>query len=292
MIDEMGTLRRLGLVARSGTADAGSVMVAAAAVAFSTAGLFTRLVTADVWTMLFWRGLFGGMLIAGWVAWRKRGAWGDASGGIGRAGLLVAGCSTAGTICFITALRQTTVADVTVIYATAPFLAAGIAWAWTGKRPSRVTMAASGLAVIGVVVMYGGALSGGHGIRVGLAGDGLALGMTVLMALMMVLIRQNRQVSMLPAAALSAFACAVCVLPLAQPASVSLRDLLWLALFGTTQFGLGLLLLTIGSRLIPASRASLLTIWSCRSRRCGSGWCSARFRRKPRWLGAASCWPR
>ncbi len=228
-------------------------MVAAAAVAFSTAGLFTRLVTADVWTMLFWRGLFGGLLIGGWVAWGKRGAPDATSGGIDWAGLLVAGCSTAGTICFITALRRTTVADVTVIYATAPFLAAVIAWAWTGERPSRVTMAASGLAMVGVVVMCGGALSGGDAV-----GDGLALGMTALMALMMVLIRQHRQVSMLPAACLSAFACAACVLPLAHPASVSPRDLLWLALFGTTQFGLGLLLLTIGSRLIPAPRASLL----------------------------------
>ena len=73
-----------------------------------------------------------------------------------------------------------------------------------------------------------------------------------------VVIRKHRQVSMLPAACLSAFSCAVAVFPLAHPTDVVTRDLILLGLFGTTQFGLGLLLLTIGSRLISATRASLL----------------------------------
>ena len=82
--------------------------------------------------------------------------------------------------------------------------------------------------------------------------------MTALMALMMVVIRRNRHVSMLPAACLSAFACALLVTPFARPASVDAADLALLVLFGTTQVGLGLLLLTVGSRMIPAPRASLL----------------------------------
>jgi drug/metabolite transporter (DMT)-like permease len=237
-----------------GTRSAGSLIVAVSAIAFSTAGLFTHLITADVWTMLFWRGLFGGLFIAAYIGWRERAATRAAFTSIGWAGLLTASCSTIGTICFITALRETTVADVTVIYATAPFIAAGIAWAWTRERPNHVTLAASGVALFGVVVMCSVALSMGH-----VLGDLLALAMTVLMALMMVVIRKNRQVSMLPAACLSAWACALIVFPLAHPADVTTQDLVRLGLFGTTQFGLGLLLLTIGSRLISATRSSLLT---------------------------------
>jgi drug/metabolite transporter (DMT)-like permease len=231
----------------------GSLIVAVSAVAFSTAGLFTRLVSVDVWTMLFWRGVFGGLLVAAFIAWRERAAIGSAILAVGWAGLLTAACSTLATICFITALRETTVADVTVIYATAPFIAAAIAWVWTRERPGRATLAASVLAFIGVMIMYDGALSAGQ-----MLGDLLALVMTALMALMMVIIRRYRHVSMLPAACLSAFACAVAVLPWAHPAAVTGGDLGLLILFGTTQFGLGLLLLTIGSRLIPATRTSLL----------------------------------
>jgi drug/metabolite transporter (DMT)-like permease len=235
------------------TRSAGSLAVAVAAVAFSTAGLFTRLIAADVWTMLFWRGLFGGLLIAAYIAWQERARTRAAFAAVGWAGLLTASCSTVATICFITALRETTVADVTIIYATAPFIAAVIAWAWTREYPPRTTLVASGVALIGVVVMFGGPLSKGHA-----RGNLLALAMTGLMALMMVVIRKNRQVSMLPATCLSAFACAVAVFPLSHPMAVTRGDLLLLALFGTLQFGTGLLLLTVGSRLISATRSSLL----------------------------------
>ena len=231
----------------------GSLIVAVSAVAFSTAGLFTRVIPTDVWTMLFWRGVFGGLLIAAFVAWRERTGMRAAIAGVGSAGLLAAACSTLGTICFITALRKTTVADVTVIYATAPFIAAGIAWLWIREPPGLATLAASSLALTGVAIMCAGAFSSGQ-----MLGDLLALIMTTLMALMMVVIRRNRHVSMLPAASLSAFTCAVLVLPLSHPTSVTAVDLGLLGLFGTTQFGLGLLLLTVGSRLISATRASLL----------------------------------
>jgi EamA domain-containing membrane protein RarD len=38
----------------------GVVLIVAAAVAWSTAPFFTRLLHYDSWTILFWRGLFGG----------------------------------------------------------------------------------------------------------------------------------------------------------------------------------------------------------------------------------------
>ena len=50
----------------------GVTLVVVSAFAFSMAGFFTRLIDTDVWTMLFWRGLFGGLFIAGYVVWRER----------------------------------------------------------------------------------------------------------------------------------------------------------------------------------------------------------------------------
>ncbi|MCL8483811.1 MULTISPECIES: DMT family transporter [Bradyrhizobium] len=237
----------------AGNDRAGALIVAISAVAFSTAGLFTRLVEADVWTMLFWRGLFGGIMIGAYVIWTERTAHRKAFTAIGWAGVLTATCSTAGTICFVAALRMTTVADVTIVYATAPFIAAGIAWVWTRERPRCVTLVASGLALLGVVILSAAPLPAAR-----MLGNLLALTMTILLALMMVINRRFRHVSMVPAACLSAFACAVLVAPLADPMSVTGADLVLLMLFGTTQFGMGLLLLTIGSRRIPAARASLL----------------------------------
>ena len=232
----------------------GAALVTASAIAFSTAGLFNGLVHADSWTILFWRGIFGGAFIFCYILWRQRGEALRAFGSLGMAGALSAACSTLSTICFLQALRRTSVADVAVIYATSPFLAAALAWLWMRERPRGTTLLASLGALSGVLFMFGASLTEGQA-----AGNLLALAMSILLAAMMVIIRGNRQVSMLPAASLSAFACSLLVFPFADPMKVSGTDWLWLVLFGTTQFGLGLLLLTLGSRLLSAAQTALIS---------------------------------
>jgi hypothetical protein len=41
----------------------GILLITLSAVAYSSAGFFTRLIHLDAWTMLFWRGLFAGLMI-------------------------------------------------------------------------------------------------------------------------------------------------------------------------------------------------------------------------------------
>jgi drug/metabolite transporter (DMT)-like permease len=76
--------------------------------------------------------------------------------------------------------------------------------------------------------------------------------------MVLVLIRRNPGVSMIPALSLSAFLCALIVSPFAQPLSVSSANLGLLALFGGSQFGLGLLLLALGTPLVSATRGALI----------------------------------
>ncbi len=239
-------------MSRSRTRDAvvGTVLLGA-----SAAGLYTRLIDLDAWTMLFWRGLFGGLFLAGMVAWRERGRVGQAVLAIGRDGMLIGFGSALATVCFLNALRLSTVADVLVIDATIPFVTAGMAWLVLREHEDRITLAATLAAVAGVAVMMGAAEAGGR-----LPGNVLAFGMVVLMSLVLVLIRRNPGVSMLPAVGLSAFLCALIVLPFAKPLAVSTRELLLLALFGASQFGLGLLLLALGTPLVSATRGALIGV--------------------------------
>jgi drug/metabolite transporter (DMT)-like permease len=232
----------------------GSLLILASTLAFSSAGFFTRLITLDVWTVLFWRGLFAGATIAAFFLWRERGRSLVTIRAIGWTGLVAALCSTVATICFINALRLSTVAEVNIIFAAAPFAAAGLTWLWTGERTRAVTLAASAAALLGVVLMFDGAMPGGR-----LAGNLLAVAMMTLMAGMMVIIRRRREVSMLPASCLSTLLCSLVVLPFAEPMAPSGREFVYLALFGVTQFGLGQLLMTLGARLISAPRAALIS---------------------------------
>ena len=151
----------------------GLLLVALAAFFWSTSGIFVRLISADVMTMLFYRGLFSGsgvMLVYLLLE--------------GKSGLLrlkslplpifaVAACSALSMISGIGSLRFTTVAESLIIYATVPFMTAGFAWVFVGERPSARTMIASAIALAGVAIMLKDASWDGS-----LFGKGLAVLMT------------------------------------------------------------------------------------------------------------------
>jgi drug/metabolite transporter (DMT)-like permease len=193
-------------------------------------------------------------MILGVIVIQERRRMAAAMRAVGRPGLAAALCSTAATIFYLNAFRRTSVADVAVIFAAAPFVTAGIGWLWLGIKETWSTLAASLVALIGVGIMMSGAVAGGH-----LAGDLLAFGMVLCMAVMMLIISEQEQTSMLPAACLSALLCPLVVWPFAAPLAIGMADMLKLFLFGTTQFGLGLILLTWGGRLIPATENALIT---------------------------------
>lgn len=232
----------------------GWVLVSLSAVAWSTAGFFTRLIDADVWTMLFWRGVFGGLAFAVMVAVHHRGKVIEAYASLGGMGLVLAVISGGGMIAFIGSLMLTTVADVYVIYATVPFITAGVAWLILREKASMSVLAASLLAVAGVAVMLTGSRYGGS-----LLGQFVALLMTLTMALMAVILRWKRDIAIMPALGLSAWIAAFVAFWFSNPFDVSSFDLAMLALFGVTQSALGLVLFGLGSRMIPAAEATLLT---------------------------------
>lgn len=232
----------------------GVVLIILSAIAFSSAGFFTRLIHLDAWTMLFWRGLFAGLMILCVIALQQRRSTIAAIRAIGRLGFAAALCSTAATILYLNALRRTSVADVAMIFAAAPFLTAALGWLFLGITAAWTTLAASLVALFGITIMVSGAATEGY-----LIGDLLAFAMNVCMAIMLLIIRHQQHIRMLPAACLSALLCPLLVWPFAAPLAIGAQDLFYLFLFGTAQFGLGLLFLTLGGRLISATENALIT---------------------------------
>jgi EamA-like transporter family len=110
-------------------------LVVAAAVAWSTAPFFTRLLPFDSWTILFWRGLFGGGLIAAILVLTKGRASLQDLAGMGSSGWLVASLSTLGMVTFIPALQLTSVSNVAVIIATGPLWPLRSLGSGFAKRP-------------------------------------------------------------------------------------------------------------------------------------------------------------
>ncbi len=232
----------------------GIALVVGAAIAWSTAPFFTRLLPFDSWTILFWRGLFGGSLIAIILALTQGRTGLRDFAGMGKAGWLVASLSTLGMVCFIPALQLTDVSNVAIIIATGPFVTAALAWIWLREVPRLRTTVASIVALCGIAIIVGGARLGSD-----LLGLTLAVIMTVAIAAMTVIVRRHRNTSMVAAAALSNIMGSVISIPFAQGiAGVTGYDLFILAMFGFLQVALGLTFYMLGSRLLPSGQAALI----------------------------------
>ena len=232
----------------------GQIYVALAAVAWSTAGVLQRQLTLGTSTQVLGRAAFAGVALLAYVAIVERGRVVQAFRSVGLAGVAVALCVATASASFIAALNHTSVARVLFILAVAPVLAALLARVTLGEPITRRTGAAMALALAGIAVMFGAPGEGN------LVGDGLSLVVALAFALMIVITRWRRDVSMAPATCLSQVILVVAFLPFASPGEITGDDVVWLALLGIGQIGLGFALLTVGARLIPAAQVGLITL--------------------------------
>ena len=140
-----------------------------------------------------------------------------------------------------------------IIYATAPFAAAAIAWVWMRETPGLATLAAAGLCLAGVTVMVGGSAGSPD-----LIGDLLALGMTALMALMMVIMQRHPDRPMtLAVGPVSCLQLVAIGWVMSAQLDVSARELVLLAGFGVVHAA-ATVLLAEGVLRIRAAEAALL----------------------------------
>jgi len=230
----------------------GILQVTASAIVFSFAGVLTKAIESDAWTITCWRGLLGGALIVLYVAWQGRGNSVRRTFRLGWHGWLLATLGSFASLAFVFAFKLTFVANVAVIYATAPFLAAALGWAFLKEPLRRATFLAAGLSLFGVVVVVAGGLGTGS-----LLGDGIALLMTLGNALYVVLIRLFKDTPVVLAGGVSGLQLFAVGWFVVDPLAVSQSDAVLLTLFGLS-FAVAVVLWTEGARLIPAAQASFL----------------------------------
>jgi drug/metabolite transporter (DMT)-like permease len=249
----MGPARSFPLQPQTKQHQLGLLMVAGAALAWSSAGFWVRLISADLMTMLFWRGLFSGLAVMLIFIAIERGNALAILKGFRWPAFAAMLFSSFGMITGIGSLRFTTVAEAMTIYATLPFLTAGVAWVFIGERPRAQTLFFSAIALVGVAFMMKDAEWGGS-----LFGKLLALGMTLSMAGMTTVMRRHPEVPMLPSMAGSAWLTSFVCFWFAAPMSVSMTMLGYIAVFGMLQNAIGLVLYASGSRHVPAAEATFL----------------------------------
>ena len=230
----------------------GLLLVTVATVMWSSAGLFVRMLDLDVWTTLGWRSVFGGLTLVVISLFGRRAKAPTAAIPYGMYALLGL-FSALSMFGYIASLKLTTVANVLSIYATVPFIAAGLAYLLMGERVERRVLIASAVAFVGVLIVAGFSAR-----LTDLAGNSLAFLMTVTFSILLVMARKHPSLRMAPVNAIGSGLCVLLCLPLMSHALPSLPELGILVVFGSTTSGLAYLLYMTGGRYIPSSEAGLI----------------------------------
>jgi drug/metabolite transporter (DMT)-like permease len=234
----------------------GMLLVLASAFAWSTMGFFVRMVPVEIWIVIFWRSIFGGLSIIALAVFERRRLAFEWRQLVSPAGIVIVALVVTGMLAAIYSMQNTTIANVTVIYATLPFMSAVLAWLWFREHPGRRPLLCSLVAGAGVTITVGGTIASGGGH---LSGDFAAVYMTFTMALFTVILRRYRGTPMLESVSLGCLALAVICLFVSDPFTISAGEVGWLAAFGIVTIGGGAGLYTSGARLLPSAQAALLS---------------------------------
>src|SRR5580698_6833004 len=234
----------------------GVLLVLIATIMWSLAGLFARLLAhLDVWTVVGWRALLGAASIAivGLIEWRNGRL--ENPLGFGALSPVVAVLAMIAISAYAASVMTTTIADVMVIYATMPFVAAAIGFLVNGERVSARTLMASCVALVGIIVIAASGLGSGR-----LLGQALSMLMTLAFAGMIVLQRRKPGASMIAVNCLGAIGSGIFGLANSPLESISLYDFAILFVFGLTTIGLAFVLFMEGAKFIPSAEAGLISL--------------------------------
>lgn len=234
----------------------GFLLVFLSALCWSFGGAIARYVEVDdSWTVVFWRSTWAALFLLGYMIWR------DGTEGtlrlfrnMGLPGVAVACCFAIASTSFVVALSYTTVANILLMQAGVPLIAALIAFVLFRERVSTTTWLAIAAVIFGVGIMVSDSLSG----NVSPVGDGLAVLIATVFACATVITRRFAHVRMTPATCLGTIIAGSFAATQTSGFAVSATDMGFLFAFGALNLGLGLAFFATGARMIPAAYAALL----------------------------------
>ncbi|OIN09190.1 DMT family transporter [Oceanisphaera psychrotolerans] len=231
----------------------GRLLTTTGVAVLSLDALLIKLISADPWILLFWRGLLLSLCIGAVCLWRARHYRPNRklfTLGLGSA-LFYAVC----TVTFVLSIRLTSVANTLIILSAAPLIGALLSRFVLKETVSARTWLAILLCLGGLALVFSGSRDGSH-----LLGDLTALLCAASMAAKFVVERAARPANMMPA--LVPAGLLVCLFALFQAPTIMMpaQDVLWMAILGLLVVPLAYALITQGPRYLPAAEVGLLML--------------------------------
>jgi DME family drug/metabolite transporter len=238
----------------------GVALCLAAGTIWSLMGLGLRQIeSASVWQILFWRSIGMIPVLLGFMWWTSRGRPLAALRAVGLAGIagglgLVLAFAGA-----IYAFQTTTVANAVLLFAASPFVAAVLGWLILREAVRPSTWVAIAIAVFGMYLMVSDGLETGA-----FAGNMAALLSAAGFGIFSVALRWGHVGDMMPVAFLgsifSSFFAAGVLIFLGEPILALPQDMAVSFAIGFVVVAMGMVLFTLGSRVVPAAELTLLSL--------------------------------
>jgi len=230
------------------------ILIALAGVfTLSPDGLLIRLISADDWTLLFWRGLLMSIaLLTAFAFFYKKNLW-TVFHKMGKKGVLAACIQAVGTIFFVLAITHTTVANTLIILGVMPLWAALFSRLFLAEQIHLRTWVAIPFALLGIYITTSTNIQAS-------TGDLYAICCAIFLALHGVIARSAKNINMTPSLAIGGLFIALIAIFNASPLSVTPTDVTYLALLGFFILPVSFGLLITAPRYIPAPEVNLILL--------------------------------
>ena len=238
----------------------GVVLVLAAGICWSTIGLGIRHIEiANVWQILFFRSLALTPLLLLVMTLRARGNPFSVIYNAGLAGIFGGISLVFAFSGGILAIQTTTVANAMFLFAAAPFFAAVLGWVALGEHVRKATWVSMGCALLGIFLMVWEGFSLGR-----IIGNVSALISALGFAAFTISLRWRKLEDMMPAVFLAGIFAIVAAGIICQIKgygfSIPTHDIGLAMAMGIFQVGAGLILYTLGSKVVPSAELALLAM--------------------------------
>ena len=158
-------------------------------------------------------------------------------------------------VAFVVAMSNTTVANVVFIISTQTMFLAIFGYFYLKEKVSLIGLISIFLAMSGIVIMVGDSISGGS-----LFGNIVALAIPINFAILVMIIRKNTKVDMVPAIFYSGIFSLIYGFFLAESFEFTKHDLWMGFLLGVPQLAVSFICITIGSRTVESATVGILML--------------------------------
>jgi len=158
-------------------------------------------------------------------------------------------------VAFVVAMSNTTVANVVFIISTQTMFLAIFGYFYLKEKVSLIGLISIFLAMSGIIIMVGDSISGGS-----LFGNIVALAIPINFAILVMIIRKNTKVDMVPAIFYSGIFSLIYGFFLAESFVFTKHDIWMGFLLGVPQLAVSFICITIGSRTVESATVGLLML--------------------------------